>query len=446
MSRRDAAVAAGRFGYGPKPGELDQIASDPRGWVIEQLSKSPERPEGLRAIPDSVDRAAQVLVALNQGADNLAQMMRQEGRRIYISDVAARTLAAARTEDAVIERLVHFWSNHFTVSASRPIVLPVALPFEQEAIRPHVLGRFTDMLLAVARHPAMLAYLDNAVSVGPNSWAGRRRDRGLNENLAREILELHTLGVDGGYTQDDVRQLALILTGWTVRRPQDGDPGRFRFLPAIHEPGDKRLLGVVYAEDGQAEGERALADLARHPSTARHIAVKLARHFIADQPPGTAVDRLAAAFQASDGDLHAVSRELVQIDAVWADPLPKFKSPNDLVISALRSMGGAPGNSEVGTGAVASLDMLGQAPFTAPSPAGWPDTAEAWATPEAMVRRVEWGLEVAQRIGGSIDPRRFVDWTIAPVAADDTLIAIDRAPSAEEGLALAFASPAFQRR
>lgn len=446
MTKRDAAIAAGRFGYGPKPGELDRIAGDPRGWVDGQLSGTPARPAELADIPDAAGRAAQVLAALDQGADALVRMIRREGRAFYLGDAAARTLAAARTDAPVIERLVHFWSNHFTVSASRPIVLPIALPYEQEAIRPHVLGRFADMLRAVTGHPAMLAYLDNAVSVGPNSSSGRRRDRGLNENLAREILELHTLGVDGGYTQDDVRQFALILTGWTVRRPRDGDPGRFRFLPAIHEPGDKVLLGTVYREAGQQEGEQALADLARHPSTARHIATKLARHFIADAPPAAAVERLAQVFQATDGDLGAVTRALVQIDAVWDAPLPKVKSPNDLVISTLRSVGGAPDAPDAGPGAVASLDLLGQAPFTAPSPAGWPDIADAWATPEAMVRRVDWGLEVAERIGGRIDPRLFVQWTIAPLAEAATLTAIERAPSAVEGLGLALASPAFQRR
>ena len=200
----------------------------------------------------------------------------------------------------VTTRLVMFWSNHFCVSANKGPVRGMAGAYEREAIRPHVLGRFVDMLLAVERHPAMLVYLDNHVSIGPNSRAGLNRGLGLNENLAREILELHTLGVGGGYTQEDVTNLARILTGWTVANLANpvGEPGRFFFAPARHEPGAWTVLGKRYGEAGMAAGEAVLRDLARHPATARHIARKLARHFVSAEPPAALVARLTPASRA----------------------------------------------------------------------------------------------------------------------------------------------------
>ena len=201
--------------------------------------------------------------------------------------MAARIEHARTTDAAFLERLVMFWSNHFCVNANKGAVLGMAGAFEREAIRPHVLGRFADMLLAVEQHPAMLIYLDNQASTGPNSQVGRNRGRGLNENLAREILELHTLGVDGGYTQADVTNLARVITGWTVGQPNqpNAEHGRFHFAPARHEPGRHPVLGKRYGDAGVRAGEACLADLARHPSTARHIARKLAAHFVAETPP-----------------------------------------------------------------------------------------------------------------------------------------------------------------
>ena len=229
---------------------------------------------------------ARVLQARQDGSESVGRLLRGDMRDAYQADAAARTRAAIVSDAPYLERLVQFWSNHFTASAIKPVILGVVGPYEAEAIRPHVTGRFVDMLKAVTRHPAMLAYLDNVTSIGPNSRAGRRRDAGLNENLAREVLELHTLGVDGGYTQDDVRAFAAMLTGWSIARLRDRSPGTFRFHPAAHEPGDKVLLGVRYPEAGEAEAEAALDALARHPSTARHVATKLVRHFVADETAG----------------------------------------------------------------------------------------------------------------------------------------------------------------
>jgi len=316
--------------------------------------------------------------------------------------------------------------------------------FEREAIRPHVTGRFEDMLRAVVRHPAMLLYLDNAESIGPNSRAGQRNHRGLNENLAREVLELHTLGVDGGYGQDDVRAFAAILTGWSIPGPRDtaASPDGFVFRPAAHEPGDKTLLGTRYPEAGEIEGVTALAALARHPATGRHLAVKLARHFIADQPPPAVVARLERVFRDSGGDLGQLARALVDAPEAWVEPLAKIKTPEELMVSTLRVTGaGWPPDRLVG-----QLRQLGQMPFSAPSPAGWPDDAGHWIGPEAMMRRIEWCTLAGHRLAPSLRPAELLEAAIGPVARPETRQTVLQAPSVAEAVTLVLASPEFQRR
>ncbi len=474
-------VAAARFGLGPAPGEIAEAARDPRGWVLEQL-RPQSLPRELAGLPTGIDETrlfllrrqslAQARLAPRPSMEDETQPKLQReirqarqlqtppqsqtqpqtapgvfgdglARETYLREAAQRVLAQANSRAPVFERLVAFWSNHFTVSVQRPPVLGLAGAFEREAIRPYVLGRFEDMLLAVARHPAMLLYLDNAQSIGPNSRFGQARERGLNENLAREILELHTLGVNGGYAQHDVRALAMILTGWSIARPQDDRPGAFMFRPQTHEPGDKRLLGQSYS-GGESEAVKALGDLARHPSTARHIAAKLARHFIADDPPPASVARIAEVFQSTGGDLGAVSRAVVAEDAAWDKPLSKLRSPNELVVAALRLTGA--GAKLEQRPLVNGLRRLGQAPFAAPSPAGWPDTAQDWVAPEAMVRRVEWAGQLAARLAADHAPLDLFHQSIAPSAGDETRLAVERAPSARDGIALVLAAPEFQRR
>jgi uncharacterized protein (DUF1800 family) len=441
-ARPEAFVALNRFGLGAVAGELDRVAGDPRGWLTGQLARPAVLPPELSGLGPGSDHARDLVNAI-QDKSILKEQFRKEGRALYLQEVGQRTLAAIRSQAPLIERLTHFWSNHFTVSvAGKPILAVLAGAFEREAIRPRVTGRFHDMLRAVVSHPAMLIYLDNATSVGPNSRAGRARGKGLNENLARELLELHTLGVDGGYTQTDVQEFAKILTGWSVGRPKSAEAGQFRFHPLIHEPGDKTLLGKHYGETGMAEGEAALADLSRHPATARHIATKIARHFISDQPPLAAVDRLARVFRDSDGDLGELTRAVIASPEAWADPLAKVKSPQELVTSALR-LTTFDGDTDK---LVGSLALLGQTPFAAPSPAGWPDDAAGWIGPEASLQRIEWSMALAQRLPRDLSPVALADATIAPVAARDTLQAIERAPDAREAIALLFASPEFQRR
>lgn len=440
---RDAFIAVNRFGLGARPGELAAAAHDPRGWVLAQLAGTPPLPRRLADLPAARDSMKALLLARDKGGDGgAAKLIRKEFVGLYAREAAARTRAQIEGDTPAVERLVAFWSNHFTVSVAKPLLFGLAGAFEREAIRPHILGRFADLLRAAMRHQAMLAYLDNLQSFGPNSPLGRRRERGLNENLARELLELHTLGVDGGYTQADVTELAKILTGWTVRPARLGDPGDFLFVEAVHEPGTKTLLGERYAEDGIGEGERALQRLAAHPATARHIATKLARHFVADAPQAALVDRLAETFRRTDGDLAAVSRALVDSPEPWAEPLPKVKSANEFLVSALRLAGAEVPDKRL----LGSLRLLGQAPFSAPSPAGWPDTADAWATPEALLQRAEWAMAAARRIAGKCDPAMALEAALGPVADEATRAAEARAPTRAEGLATVLAGPLFQRR
>ena len=439
-----AAFAAARFGLGARPGELTTIGRDPRGWVESQLQRNAPLPAALTGLRSSSEILADALAARAAGAQQVQKLAREQLRAVYLNEAAARTQAAIDTDHPVFERLVQFWSNHFTISVQgKPIVLGIPGAYEREAIRPHVLGRFEDMLRAVVEHPAMLVYLDNVQSIGPDSIGGRRRNKGLNENLAREIMELHTLGVNGGYSQDDVTSFAKVLTGWTITPVRETDPGRFRFLPQIHQPGDKIVLGRRYTDGGKREGDAVLHDLAHHASTARFIATKLARHFIADDPPPAAIDRLARRFQDSGGDLAAVTRALVASPEAWPDSATKIKTPNELVISAFRALGGYPGEP---LRLVRSLGVLDQAPFSAPSPAGWPDKAADWIGPESTMKRIEWAHAVAEKLPPADSPLVLASDVLGPTVSAETKFAVEHAASAPDGLAYVLASPEFQRR
>lgn len=377
-------------------------------------------------------------------------------RKHYLAQTHARFRTAAGSDYPFHERLVHFWSNHFAVSADKQPVSALAGLFENEAIRPNLAGKFFDLLLAVEKHPAMIIYLDNQRSIGPNSTLGsranrRRRDQqfGLNENLAREILELHTLGVDGGYTQDDVTSLARVITGWSIGgandrgRFSDGVPGKFEFREAIHEPGRQKILNKTYDDDGVNQGEAVLRDLATHQSTATHIAEKLVRHFVADDPADELVMGIAEVFLKSGGDLPTVHAALVDSSEPWRSVFGKYKSPQDFVISAFRTFDRVPDD---GRFIVAALDMMGQTPYRPGSPAGWPDTAEHWGGADALYKRIEWSNTVARYAGSAIDPIRLGEAVLGPALGDHTKTAISRAESVMQGTTLLLASPEFQRR
>jgi len=367
-------------------------------------------------------------------------------QKTYRTEALARLQRAVIAECGFTERLVAFWSNHFCISANKGELARIwAGSFEREAIRPHVLGRFGDMLKAVEQHPAMLFFLDNQQSLGPDSRAGQNRKRGLNENLAREIMELHTLGVGGGYSQEDVTTLARIITGWTFvgRQGKLGAPGSFAFNANAHQPGPQRLLGKIYENNGVAQGEAALADIARHPSTAKFIATKFVRHFVADDPPPVLVTRLQEVFVKSDGDLKAMATALVDSDEAWQAPLTKLRSPYDFLVATGRLLARIPEDPGPYLG---GLNQLGQPLWSPAGPNGFPDTNAAWAAPEGMKLRLDIAAQVASRIGANIDPRDLLEFAAADAASPDTRRTIERAESRQQALALLLMSPEFQRR
>jgi len=367
-------------------------------------------------------------------------------QKTFRAEALARLQRAMLSDCGFTERLVMFWSNHFCISANKGELARIwAGSFEREAIRPHVLGRFSEMLKAVEQHPAMLFFLDNQQSLGPDSRAGEDRKRGLNENLAREIMELHTLGVGGGYSQDDVTSLARIITGWTFagRQGQLGTPGSFVFNANAHEPGAQLLLGKTYENNGVAQGEAALEDIARHPSTAKFIATKFARHFVADDPPQALVARLQEVFRKSDGDLKALATALVDSDEAWQAPQTKMRSPYEFLVATGRLLSQIPDDPSRYLG---GLNLLGQPLWTPAGPNGFPDTNAAWAAPEGMKLRLDISAQVASRLADTVDPRDLLELAAADAASPETRHTVERAESRQQALALLLMSPEFQRR
>ena len=367
-------------------------------------------------------------------------------QKTFRAEALARLQRASLAECGFVERLVVFWSNHFCISASKGGLARMwAGSFEREAIRPYVLGRFGDMLKAVEQHPAMLFFLDNQQSLGPDSRAGQNRKRGLNENLAREIMELHTLGVGGGYTQDDVTSLARIITGWSFagRQAQLGPPGSFVFNANAHQPGPQTVMGKVYQDNGVAQGEAVLADIARHPSTAKFIVTKFARHFVADDPPPALVARLQETFSKTDGDLKALAITLVDSNEAWDAPLTKVRSPYEFLVASGRLLARIP---EDPTRYLGGLNVLGQPLWSPAGPNGFPDTNAAWAAPEGMKLRLDISAQIASRLAEGIDPRDLLELAAADAASEETRHTVERAESRQQALALLLMSPEFQRR
>jgi len=363
------------------------------------------------------------------------------GRSIYLEEAKLRTEAALNADIGLTERLVWFWSNHFCISADK--IRSMAGAYEREAIRPHVLGRFADMLLAVEGHPAMLFYLDNTISMGPNSVAGINRSRGLNENLARETLELHTLGVRSGYTQDDVISFANVLTGWTLVPPADNPEhgGEFTFNPRLHEPGAKTVMGKVYEDEGVEQGRAVLRNLAVHPATATHVATKLARHFIADTPPPALVEKLAKVFLETGGDLKEVAKAMVSSPESWAEPPTKLKRPCEWGVGMVRATGIAQVDPKRFTDGQA---LLGEPLWRPSSPKGYADDEATWI--DGMGRRLDIANNFAERVAGKVDPQDVIENVLGSCVSAEVKQAVGSAESRQQALALLFMSAEFQRR
>jgi uncharacterized protein (DUF1800 family) len=360
-------------------------------------------------------------------------------RQLFLNEARARIDTARDAEIGFVERLVWFWSNHFCVSQDKTVM---AGAYEREAIRPHVLGRFRDMLLAAENHPAMLLYLDNAQSIGPDSVAGVNRGKGLNENFAREVLELHTLGVRTVYTQDDVTNFAKVLTGWTiiptVTNPDHG--GEFVFIKRLHEPGPQTVVGKEYDDTGTEQGRAVLADLARHPATAKHVATKLARHFIADDPPQMLVEQLTQCFLDTDGDLKEVSKTLIAAPEAWGPEQAKIKRPGEWIVAALRATGEAGDIRRI----VQAQGLLGEPLWRPPAPKGFSDDNAAWL--DGLAQRLDIANAFAHREGLAIEPAAVMDTALGPLASADTRQTIARAESRPQAMTFLLMAPEFQRR
>jgi uncharacterized protein (DUF1800 family) len=483
-----AAIALNRFGLGARID--DTPPGNPKAWLLSQFDAYQPMSAAWAQQPTSLSIASQLAEERQEAMANAAsatnpasgpnmasapdnadpkqvrraanKAVRVESRDMYRAAVNARVESALTTPAPFVERLVHFWSNHFAISVDKGQVAPFAGAFEAEAIRPHVLGRFEDMLVAVEQHPAMQLFLDQTRSVGPDSVAAMRaaqrnpdRKPGLNENLAREIMELHTLGVRSGYTQDDVTEFARAMTGWSIaaaKGPQanNAPPGAFVFRPQVHEPGMRTIMGRRYDQPGEGQARAVLRDLSTSPATATHIATKLARHFVADNPPPAVVDQLAQAYMRGGGDLPTVYRALIASDAAWSPAAVKFKSPWEWTISSMRGLGVQNLDSLANKNGVVQMapvfTQLGQQVWRPGSPAGYDDIAASWAAPDALVRRVEIAQRFASRVGDRVDPRSLGQTLMAGSLSEPTTLAVSRAESASTALALLLVSPDFQRR
>lgn len=435
-------AALNRFGLGARPGEAGDLR-DPLAWLLAQLDGSPpSRAHPAGATPAEVRGVIVELRRAGRAQDRAAVLTaRRSAAHIGVLEAAGCIAQRVASDRPFAERWIAFWQNHLCISLNVKVnIAALAGSYERDVIRAHAFGRFEAMLLASARHPAMLLYLDNSASIGPQSRVGQRTRRGLNENYARELLELHTLGVDGGYTQSDVTELARLLTGWGVEDSAGRQMPRFAFFEQRHEPGRKRVVGVVYGS-GEPEGERAIRALAAHPSTATHLARKVAQHFVSDTPSAALQAALATSFRQSGGDLGAMARTLVTHPDAWRDDARKFRTPQDWLVAVLRAveLRGAPLNP------VNVLQQLRQPMWAPQAPKGYGDLEREWSDPDSLLNRAE----LARGLGRRWRPTPSALVGVRDAAQRDALLdrmLADTALPLPDRAALLLASPSFQWR
>ena len=467
-----ATLAFTRFGLGARFDLSDslrsQIGVDPRAYLESQLAPQAavlnasglqdtkanlqdfmRQQQDKKIAREAAGQQAMSQQTMSQQADGATAQkpqMPKVQREAFLDEAQARFQKAFDDPSGFIERLVWFWSNHFSVSLAKGgPVTATAGSFEREAIRPFVLGKFADMLRSVEQHPTMLFYLDNRDSIGPNSRAGQRQHKGLNENLAREILELHTLGVNGGYTQADVTNFARIITGWTYPglNNKNAEPGVFIFNPNAHEPGAFKVLGKSYGQQGAAQGEAVLTLLAAHPATAKHMATKFARHFVSDNPPLGLIATLENTFTQSGGDLKALTLALIKSDEAWDTPSQKLRTPQEFLLASSRALNLPPEKPQP---LIRALNELGQPLWKPSGPNGFGDREQDWASPEGMKVRLAYASLMARQSTIAGNPSDAVKLQLADAASPETSQAVARAESKAQGLALLLMSPEFQRR
>lgn len=451
-----------RFGYGLSP-------------RIRPVASREEMLSGVRAADPQVELFPIEDFDTFRGRMQVAQQARQDAKRVgrnspegakflkqaKVANRHAREAKAAwflntqlrrsYTTQAFKERLIAFWADHFTAQGKQGVIRRATSPYIDDAIRPNVSGRFADLLFAAVTHPLMLHYLDQQRSMGPDSDRALKRNRktGLNENLAREVIELHTLGVGGPYSQDDVRQLAELFTGLSFETHTG-----FRFRPDFAEPGVETVLGQTYGpEPGLDPIRRVLEDLAAHPATARHLARKLAVHFVSDEPDADLVAHLTDTYSATGGDLMAVYAALLEHPAAWQVTSMNIKQPEEFVSSALRALAVTPDHlaglteKEVFAHFFRPLRLMGQIYQSPIGPDGWAEEDSAWITPQGIAARVEWSMQVPRRLFDALpDPREFVRHALGATVPPTVEFAASAAESRHEAIGLILSSPAFQRR
>ncbi len=449
-------IALRRFGLCGNESDVVRLGDDPRGALIEEVAVSQRTPPTYSPELLTTEKAATLfagrrekVVAL-RGKISAEEMSREmsafDGIRtgtVRLQELRELVRRGMSSPFPLAERIGLFWSSHFTVSTVRQAVASMVGAYEREALRPHMLNRFEDLLKAATLHPVMLRYLDNHVSTGPNSPGGRGR-RMVNENLAREVLELHTLGVDGGYSQADVTAFAMALSGWSagIWSPGRSDTLGTFFDAGRHEPGPKVILGHTYADSGPDQASSILLDLARHPSTIRHVSRKLAIHFVGDQPPQAVTDSMEKAWRRTDGELRAVVEAMLLRPQVWEAPMAKLRPPIEFVMATCRTL-----DQEMSApGLLRDIEAMGQPVFSATSPKGWPDENDAWVSPDGVKTRLDWSLNVAAQAAGHQDPRRLADSLFGVELAAATRRAIARSESPKQGIAIFLMAPEMQRR
>lgn len=443
-------IATNTLGMGARPGEIEACKSDPKAWVKAQI----ENPGALNENYAEAPSAAQLvtLQRRNRGRmrkklvekqDEEAFSERRKTLSAFVShhnqELALRHAQAVESQTSFVERWAWFWFNRFTVSARDNHLRMVASAFEREAIRPHIFGRFEEMLTASTLHPAMIYYLDNVKSVGPNSAFARMHGGKHNENLGREVLELHTMGVGGGYTIDDITALSFGLTGWTHQVPKKGYATIFK--KNRHEPEPAVMLGKTYSTHGPEQIHNMLSDLAVHPATAQHIAENLVAHFIAGPPSGSAIEALKDNFLETGGDLKALALTLVNLDEVWSQSGWTFKRPDEYLVSVGRAL---PVWEDHFNPKIAQL--LGQPLMQAPGPDGWVQTGEDWINTENILIRLGWLRRALQSLPSWVNAEFFMEEALGGHVSRRTGDILTKPLKRNELLALGLTSPEFLRR
>ncbi len=455
-----------RLSYGPRPGDIDYVKKiGVNAYIREQMYPSSlsetaslnERLEKLDTLGLSpVDlflRYGPPAIKDKKGDPAALKLARQSAKRVMSEASEARLYRALESSHQLEEVMVDFWYNHFNIFAGKGLDGIWAGTFERDAIRPHVFGKFRDLLGATTRHPAMLFYLDNWKNTAPGSPGVRKQMQGLNENYARELMELHTLGVRGGYTQEDVITLARIMTGWGFRKPgkrRNMDGEMFYFDPKRHDFSQKIFLGQPLTATGVAEGDEALDILASHPSTAKHIAFKLAQTFVSDNPPSTLVDKLSKRFLETDGDIRSVLETLFKSSEFWdkASYDAKFKTPYRYILSALRAVGRPVDNIRAVYGVIR---QLGMPLYGCQTPDGYKDTQDTWLNADGMVRRVNIATAIASGKLKAYEEETTpldldsLEQNLDGTLSEETLKKIESLP-AKLRAAMILGSPDFMRR